>query len=466
MSSVKFEGGKSKGGQQASAYLRHNDPTPENRARVKKAKENAGELCFIDVEKSKRNYSFLITENEAENGTEITVKTAGDNYGAAWGRYKARIDEIDASALNTNKRKDRVTMLSLEIPVPDALSGEENAERRKQWFKGVALIIAKKYGAKNIVQCAIHEDEVHAYIDAETHEERVSREHMHISIIPERDGQLNCKWASKRSNIVQVNKAVDDYTRAEFGEEFHTGARKRSAATVNELKAESARLEAEAEAKRRQAAAERAELDTAIKTQQAELDRLRRDKQREEDELETLKALGEKYALQIDIDAVTADKEAIQACKETMQTELKAIQAERERLAGTESELNGFLAFMDGTQAGAWLRERAKAYKDGEQHTKHENTPSQQREGRISLNETIETYTRIKDAHDKAEAAAYMPTKISEIHSSVPSLYTERDEADKQTLDERAAERKKKMQDLLAGMKPGAGRPEENAPEY
>ena len=444
MSSVKFEGGKSKGNQQASAYLRHNAPTPENRARVKQAKEEAGEYCHIDTDKSRANYSLIMEADKAGKVVNITTNH-GEEYGEAWARYKARLDEIDNSPLNTNKRRDRVTMLSLEIPTPEALSGEEQAERRREWFKGVARIIAEKYGVNNVVQCVVHEDETHAYIDAETHEERTSREHMHISIIPEKDGQLTCKWASKRSNIIAINKAVEDYTRTEFGEEFHTGTKKRSTAKINELKAESARLEEEARTAREKAKTERHELETAIKQQQTELQRLRREKQEAEDELQALKEAGARFGADIDINSVNAD--------------IEAIKTERKRLESTADKLTDFLLYTDTTPHGATVRKYFAQYEAGKK--------PEAGAGHLSIDKTVEAFERVKEANDRADIAAHMPVNVAEVLETIPAesgrrLYTEQDEAEKKALDERNRARLEQMR----RMKFGAQKPADNAPEF
>lgn len=232
MSSVKFEGGQSKGNAQASNVLRHSDPTPENRARVKEAKEKKCEICHIDPQKSHLNYSI--------NPEDRT--TGQEPFSTAYTRYKSRLMDIDSSPLCTNHRKDRTTMVNLEVPAPPELQGEEKREERQKWFMRVCDILTGIYGKSNVVYCVVHEDETHEYLDAKTGEQVTSREHLHFSFIPEHEGQLTGHWAMQRGRIQKCNREVEKMTVSEFNCHFHTGAKTRSRESVQELKAKSEQL--------------------------------------------------------------------------------------------------------------------------------------------------------------------------------------------------------------------------------
>ena len=155
--------------------------------------------------------------------------------------YDNRIKELDNNG-NKNKRKDRVTMFGLDIPVPEHLDKHEYSE----WFDKVNSIVVEMYGgyaAANIVGLYQHYDEEHSYIDAETKHKRVSRVHEHIYIVPEHDGQLNGKWFSSKANMLKINKAIDKMTMQDYYISFMDGTKKKSKSDVETLKNASLRAE-------------------------------------------------------------------------------------------------------------------------------------------------------------------------------------------------------------------------------
>lgn len=215
MASCKFEGGKYKLAPEVKAHFRHNDITPEKRKIAKKRNKH------IDLNKCKYNFSIL-----------------GLTYEEKCKKYDERIAYLDSHG-NTNKRKDRVTMQCIEVPVPKGLP----RERYHDWFFRVADILIKKYGEENFIDGDIHYDEEHSYRDPETLELVVSRVHGHFEIIPDVKGKLNCKEISLRKNMTILNKEVDKMTKTEFGCSFMTGAKKKSYKKVEELKQESENAE-------------------------------------------------------------------------------------------------------------------------------------------------------------------------------------------------------------------------------
>ena len=217
MASCKFEKGKYHTATEAKAHFRHDDISIESRKIAAKSNPN------IDVTKSHLNRSLL-----------------GLTYQQMCERYDKRISELDATT-NTNKRKDRVTLQNIEVPVP----AELERENYNRWFVRVAEILCDMYGRKNFVDGQIHWDEEHQYVSVETGELVTSRVHSHFSIIPEVNGVLNCKKLSGRNNMIKLNKAVEDMTQKEFGCSFMTGEKKKSCYTINELKNISGRLELE-----------------------------------------------------------------------------------------------------------------------------------------------------------------------------------------------------------------------------
>ena len=211
VASCKFEGGKCKGPSDAKAHMRHNDISPDRRAVASKKNKH------IDPSRSKYNFSIL-----------------GLTYEQCAAKYDARIAYLDSHG-NTNKRKDRVTMQIIEIPVPAGLPREQY----RPWFFKIAELLRDKYGEENFLDGAVHLDEEHEYRDPETKEKHWSRVHGHYMIIPAVDGKLNGKSISLRKNMKALNREVDDMTQKEFGCAFMTGKKTKSVKTVEELKQES-----------------------------------------------------------------------------------------------------------------------------------------------------------------------------------------------------------------------------------
>lgn len=214
MASCKFEGGKYHTATEAKAHMRHDDISLESRIISAKGNPN------IDVTKSHLNRSLL-----------------GLTYEQMCQKYDERIAYLDATT-NTNRRKDRVTLQNIEIPVPADLV----RKLYNRWFIKVTEILCSMYGQENFVDGQIHWDEEHEYLNAETGELTVSRVHAHFSIVPEVNGVLNCKKMSSRSNMRKLNAAIDNMTKVLFDCSFMTGEKTKSRQTVEELKNKSNRL--------------------------------------------------------------------------------------------------------------------------------------------------------------------------------------------------------------------------------
>lgn len=156
-------------------------------------------------------------------------------------RYDTRIKELD-SLPSANKRKDRVTLMSLEFPVPKDLPRDNYLS----WFLATNRIIKDKYGDENVLGFHQHYDEEHEYMHPETQEMRMSRVHEHIYVVPEHDGKLNCKWCSNRANMIDLNNRIHEMTVRDYGVEFMDGSKAKSKSEVNELKNASRQAELKA----------------------------------------------------------------------------------------------------------------------------------------------------------------------------------------------------------------------------
>lgn len=157
-------------------------------------------------------------------------------------RLRARVEEIDKVEPPARIRKDRVTLVSVEVPVPNfPLTPEEEAKFFKKAYSEIAKFCG---GPQNCGSIQIHRDEVHDYIDPVTKETKTSRVHAHMLCIPYVPGKgVNCKQWMSRDRLRQIQQAVDSRIRQELGIPYLDGSRQRSRGSVESLKLASAKEE-------------------------------------------------------------------------------------------------------------------------------------------------------------------------------------------------------------------------------
>ena len=161
------------------------------------------------------------------------------SYAEAVRRMEERTKEVDAVLPPQRVRKDRVTGLSLYTVCPEEI---QKAGKEDEYFRKVHEAFCRIFGPENVHGSFIHKDERHEYLDTRTGETRTSLYHAHTIISAYVPGKgINGKQACTRSSMRTVNKALEEICR-EYGIEWHTGRGKESR-TMDELKAESARLE-------------------------------------------------------------------------------------------------------------------------------------------------------------------------------------------------------------------------------
>jgi hypothetical protein len=131
---------------------------------------------------------------------------------------------------NTNKRKDRVELFSLDIPIPNGIPED-------QFFKSMCSAFKRVYGEENVVNMYLHKDEKHPYFDSKTLEYRTSLNHIHAFIIPtDEKGVLRAKQFSSKEKMKAINRAIDEFCRKTYGIPFLTGAKTKSRDKVEDLK--------------------------------------------------------------------------------------------------------------------------------------------------------------------------------------------------------------------------------------
>jgi hypothetical protein len=214
MASVDWE--KCKGAGSTKAKMRHND-TGE---RLKHNHSNP------DIDKTK---------------TSTNVNLLGLSYAESCAAYDEKIAELDSKD-GANKRKDRVTAISLEFKVPVGLPEELEAE----WARKALDEIQKVLGDIPLISAYLHRDEKHEYYDPEKGEKVMSRTHIHAIYIPEVDGRLYARGIATKANIIAVNNAVHEMTKSDYHLDFMDGTKKKRKKTVETLKNESEQAELDA----------------------------------------------------------------------------------------------------------------------------------------------------------------------------------------------------------------------------
>lgn len=202
-------------------------------------------------------------ERNQHSNPDIDLTRTSDNVmlGAGLDGYEAaceKYDELmDYAATLPKYRKlggklKRVTQIDLNVPAPAGLDEEQQVAFLRDAYEALAARypLYGRDGESALYTGAIHVDEIHDYVDPETHETVTSRAHLHAKLIPiTQDGRLSCDAIAKKGEMRAVNKILDDLAREKYGVKFMDGSKKKGNSTVEELKAKSAAAEAEQKAR-------------------------------------------------------------------------------------------------------------------------------------------------------------------------------------------------------------------------
>lgn len=149
-------------------------------------------------------------------------------------RLQDRVAEIDKKEPPKRIRKDRVTMVGFEVPVPEGLPPEQEGRFFSIAYKAFAKMCG---GPQNVSTLRIHRDEVHDYLDPVTKDVKTSRVHAHCVGIPYVPGKgVNCKSWMTRKALRDLQADIDQHCRSELGIAFMDGSQQRSRGTVEDLK--------------------------------------------------------------------------------------------------------------------------------------------------------------------------------------------------------------------------------------
>ena len=125
-----------------------------------KSKSETKALFRHDDEKEREQTEKHSNQHINKKLTYTNTSINNLSYNDLCEKLENRIEYLDKTT-NKNKRKDRVTCLRLELPVPANLPDDKHDE----WFNQVNDIFIAEYGADNVLEGVIHRDEVHDYLD-------------------------------------------------------------------------------------------------------------------------------------------------------------------------------------------------------------------------------------------------------------------------------------------------------------
>ena len=185
--------------------------------------------------------------------------------------------------------------------------------KERAWFMDAGRVLEARFG-DNLLEIQFDMDEEHEYIDSETKQKKMSRNHGHARLFPEKDGKLNGKAFSSREVITALNTDLDEMSYKKYGVRMMDGSKKKGNKTVESLKAES--LQAEIEKSRQElhtlntqlqaARLEQSQLIEDIEIAKQERDDVRRESKRIVKQFDMLKDSRDRLqdALQCDLSSV------------------------------------------------------------------------------------------------------------------------------------------------------------------
>ncbi len=154
-------------------------------------------------------------ENYEASNPQIDGERTQDNYNVI-GRYcsytefiNKRIDELN---LPTKPRKDAVLMASFVIGSDGEFFKGLSREQQEDFFAECTRYFMDKYGEENIISAVVHLDE--------------TTPHLHLNLIPIRNGRLCCKDLFNRAELTKLqtnfHEAVGKRWGLERGREGNT----------------------------------------------------------------------------------------------------------------------------------------------------------------------------------------------------------------------------------------------------
>ena len=185
--------------------------------------------------------------------TPLNYEIGTSGFSETLKKLDARIKEVDAELPPIRVKKDRKTVIMLEVKCPETIPDE----RKKEFFTKAYEVIEKRYGSENVAGGFVHADEVHKYIDPhfavqeidpetgkveinEISKERESLQHIHIFVAPFVPGKgINKSMFMKRGTMIELNNLMDKMCIQNFGVPYMKGYYTRKGRSIKSLKMES-----------------------------------------------------------------------------------------------------------------------------------------------------------------------------------------------------------------------------------
>ena len=249
-----------------------------NFEKIKTAQSLKAQLRHCDTEMRKATQNHA--NKHINKAATVNNRQLKRDYAATCKMYDKRIKELD-SIDGQNRRKDRVTCFGLEIPFPKDLQAKDEM----RWCNDVVNMMFGRFGKENVLNAYIHRDEQHEYVDANTGKKRMSRNHMHVYVIPvDENDKLNGKEFSSKKSMISLNNAIQKMSQDSYGVDFMDGTRRKSKESVESLKARSEQKAYEEKMKELECREKDLQVrEDALKAQETVLNQLRIDLQDERD---------------------------------------------------------------------------------------------------------------------------------------------------------------------------------------
>ena len=184
MAAPQFEGGKIKTLDHLTHMLAHD----EKEARITKQHKNA----HINKELTPLNFSYrnLSMAERMEKVADVLSKCKNFNP-----------DQTGES------RNDIVILHSVILYPPDEVGNDP--KKAKEWFNQVGIpSMVKIFGEERILDVDVHFDEIHEFIDPDTHKKKISKIHAHVLIIPTEEREAE-KYVKDENGVIIKDPVFD-----------------------------------------------------------------------------------------------------------------------------------------------------------------------------------------------------------------------------------------------------------------
>lgn len=329
------------------------------------------------------------------------------DYEDAYQSMRKRVKEVDTKSppKRLKNANQRIVAMSLIAYCPQAIVDQGREDEFFQELHGVY----QDFLGDDLHGQIVHKDEIHQYVDPQTHETKTSLPHSHTLAsayvewtekdkktgeVIKRQG-INGKNFSSTARINQLNAAVDKMCREKFGVPYVTGAEKKKGKSVEQLKAESqlAKIEKETEDFVRSLEPEPTKTVKNFLGKSKEVPKTDEELQRDREVLAA--------------QAILKDKEEVAAEKKRIQSERERNARERAENEADRQAMNNYLTDreLEYNQNTTAIHEDYKRQLD-EQREKHAQETTELRAENHTLKDKIKQLLEEKTRLLKSMAAA------------------------------------------------------------